>query len=129
MVRDAESHAEDDRRMKELAEAKNTAEQVAYSTEKSLKEHEDKLDDETKADIRSKIDLVRQALEGDDAGEIRSRLEALREASFKLGEVVYQQAQQAQSTPAGDGAAQGSEPAGDEEIVDAEVVDESGDRA
>jgi molecular chaperone DnaK len=115
--------------MKELAEAKNTAEQVAYSTEKSLKEHESRLDDATRDDIRSKIDLVRQALEGDDAGEIRSRLEALREASFKLGEVVYQQAQQAQSGAAGDGPAQGSEPAGDEEIVDAEVVDESGDRA
>jgi molecular chaperone DnaK len=128
-VRDAESHAEDDRRMKELAEAKNTAEQVAYSTEKSLKEHEDRLDDETKGDIRSKIDLVRKALEGEDAGEIRSRLEALREASFKLGEVVYQQAQQSQSGPSGDGAGQASESAGDEEIVDAEVVDESGDRA
>jgi molecular chaperone DnaK len=129
MVRDAESHAEDDRRMKELAEAKNTAEQVAYSTERSLKEHEDKLDDETKGDIRSKLEAVRQALEGDDAGEIRSRLEALREASFKLGEVVYQQAQQTQSAPAGDGSAQGAESSGDEEIVDAEVVDESGDRA
>ncbi|HEY3828904.1 MAG TPA: molecular chaperone DnaK, partial [Solirubrobacteraceae bacterium] len=124
MVRDAESHADDDRRMKDLAEAKNTAEQVAYSTEKSLKEHEDRLDDETKTDIRTKLDAVRQALDGDDAGEIRSRLEALREASFKLGEVVYQQAQQAQQgqgTPA-DGAAQGGD-AGDEEIVDAEVVD------
>jgi molecular chaperone DnaK len=130
MVRDAESHADDDRRMKDLAEAKNTAEQVAYSTEKSLKEHEDRLDEETRSDIRSKIDSVRQALDGEDAGEIRSRLEALREASFKLGEVVYQQAQQAQqSGPSGDGAAEGSEPAGDEEIVDAEVVDESGDRA
>jgi len=129
-VKDAESHADDDRRMKDLAEAKNTAEQVAYSTEKSLKEHEDRLDEETRSDIRSKIDSVRQALDGDDAGEIRSRLEALREASFKLGEVVYQQAQQAQqSGPSGDGAAEGSEPAGDEEIVDAEVVDESGDRA
>src|SRR5690348_4911859 len=130
MVRDAESHAEDDRRMKELAEARNTAEQVAYSTEKSLKEHEDRLDEETKTDIRSKIDAVRQALDGDDAGEIRSRLEALREASFKLGEVVYQQAQQAQqSAGGGDGSANGADTGGDEEIVDAEVVDESGDRA
>jgi molecular chaperone DnaK len=131
MVRDAESHAEDDRRMKELAEAKNTAEQVAYSTEKSLKEHEDRLDDEVKSDIRSKLEAVRQSLEGDDAGEIRSRLEALREASFKLGEVVYQQAQQAQSggSDGGDGTAPGSDQAGDEEIVDAEVVDESGERA
>jgi molecular chaperone DnaK len=130
MVRDAESHAEDDRRMKELAEARNTAEQVAYSTEKSLKEHEDRLEEDTKSDIRSKIEAVRQALDGDDAGEIRSRLEALREASFKLGEVVYQQAQQAQQgTGGGDGSANGAEASGDEEVVDAEVVDESGDRA
>src|ERR671931_375900 len=130
MVRDAESHAEEDRRAKELAEARNTAEQVAYSTEKSLAEHESKLDDATKTDIRSKIDAVKQALDGDDVGEIRTRLEALREASFKLGELVYQQAQQAAAT-GGDGGGGGG-PAGepaDEEIVDAEVVDESGDRA
>src|ERR687888_606729 len=130
MVRDAESHAEEDRKARELAEARNTAEQVAYSTEKSLAEHESKLDDATKTDIRSKIDAVKQALDGDDVGEIRTRLEALREASFKLGELVYQQAQQAAATGGdgggGDGAA--GEPA-DEEIVDAEVVDESGDRA
>jgi len=130
MVRDAESHAEDDRRMKELAEARNTAEQVVYSTEKSLSEHESKLDEETKGDIRTKIDAVKQAIDGSDVGEIRSRLEALREASFKLGEVVYQQAQQAQqSTAGGDGSANGADTSADEEIVDAEVVDESGDRA
>src|SRR4029079_2249511 len=118
MVRDAESHAEDDRRMKELAEARNTAEQVAYSTEKSLKEHEDRLDEETKTDIRAKIDAVRQALDGDDAGEIRSRLEALREASFKLGEVVYQQAQQAQqSTGGGARSANGARRGGGSENV------------
>ena len=64
MVRDAESHAEDDRRMKELAEARNTAEQVAYSTEKSLKEHEDRLDEETKTDIRSKLEAVRAGARG-----------------------------------------------------------------
>src|SRR5919202_1704445 len=83
MVRAAESHADEDRRLKELAEARNTAEQVVYSTEKSLKEHEERLDEATRSDIRSKIEAVRQALEGDDAGEIRSRLETLREASFK----------------------------------------------
>ncbi len=129
MVRDAESHADDDRRLKELAEARNTAEQVIYSTEKSLSEHSDKLDEETRSDIQSKIDAVKQALEGDEAAEIRSRLEALREASFKLGELVYQAAQaqaQPQGQPDGDGDAAA---AGDEEIVDAEVVDEAGDRA
>ncbi len=128
MVRDAESHAEDDRKARELAEARNTAEQVAYSTEKSLAEHDAKLDDATKTDIRSKIDAVKQAIDGDDVGEIRTRLEALREASFKLGELVYQQAQQSAATGAGDGA-DGAAESGDEEIVDAEVVDEASDRS
>ena len=128
MIRDAESHADDDKRMKDLAEARNTAEQVVYSTEKSLTEHESKLDEETRSDIRAKIDAAKQALEGDDADDIRSKLEALREASFKLGEVVYQQAQ-AQAQPP-DGEAPADEEPADEEIVDAEVVDEeAGDRA
>src|SRR5690349_8397190 len=130
MVRDAESHAEEDRRLRDLAEARNTAEQVAYSTEKSLKEHESKLDEATRDDISSKIEAVKSSLDSEDAGEIRTRVEALREASYKLGEVVYQQAQQAQqSTGGGDGSANGTDASGDEEIVDAEVVDESGDRA
>ena len=64
MVRDAESHAEEDRRLKELAEARNTAEQVVYSTEKSLAEHEDQARRGDKADIRAKIDAVQQALDG-----------------------------------------------------------------
>ena len=128
MIRDAESHADDDKRLKDLAEARNTAEQVVYSTEKSLTEHESKLDEETRSDIRAKIDAVKQALEGDDAADIRSKLEALREASFKLGELVYQQAQ-AEAQPQGGEAPADEEPA-EEEIVDAEVVDEeAGDRA
>jgi molecular chaperone DnaK len=131
MVRDAESHAEEDRRLKELAEARNNAEQVLYATEKSLAEHEDKLDDETKSDIRGKIDAVKGSLESEDAADIRSKLEALREASFKLGELVYQQAQASAGGSTADGSAgNGTGDSSDEEIVDAEVVDEeSGDRA
>ncbi len=131
MVSDAESHAEDDKRLRDLAEAKNTAEQVMYATEKSLSEHEDKLDDETKTDIRAKIDAVRTSLEGDDPADIRTKMEALREASFKLGELVYQQAQAASGTGT-NGAANGDvADDSEEEIVDAEVVDETetGDRA
>ena len=95
---------------------------------KSLAEHDSKLDDATKTDIRTKIDAVKQAIDGEDVGEIRTRLEALREASFKLGELVYQQAQQAASTGAPNGA-EGDAESGDEEIVDAEVVDEASDRS
>jgi molecular chaperone DnaK len=126
MVKDAEAHADDDRRMKDLAEARNEAEGYAFSVEKSLKENEERLDDATRDDIRAKIDAVTQSLESEDAGEIRSKLEALQEASYELGKLVYEQAR----TPDAGGAPAGSDDeAGDEEIVDAEVVDEAGDRA
>ena len=114
--------------MKDLAEARNEAEGYAFSVEKSLKENEERLDDATRSDIRSKIDAVTQSLESDDATEIRSKLEALQEASYELGKLVYEQAR----SQAGDGAGNGSADTtaeGDEEIVDAEVVDEAGDRA
>ncbi len=134
MVSDAESHADEDKRLRDLAEARNSAEQMVYATEKSLNEHESKLDDDTKADIKGKIEAVRTSLEGDDAADIRTKLEALREASFKLGELVYQQAQ-SESGGAGQGTGTNGTEADDseEEIVDAEVVDEAeteaGDRA
>ena len=107
------------------------AEQVVYATEKSLAEHESKLDDETKDDIKGKIEAVRSSLESDDAADIRTKLEALREASFKLGELVYQQAQAAGSTGPSGANGETAEDS-EEEIVDAEVVDEeseTGDRA
>jgi molecular chaperone DnaK len=129
MVRDAETHAEEDRNLRELAEARNTAEQVMYATEKSLKEHEERLDEATRSDIRAKIDAVKSALEGDDAAAIRARIEELREASFKLGELVYQQAQASAAGSAASGDGGNGAAAGDEEIVDAEVVDETGDRS
>ena len=127
MVKDAESHADDDRRLKDLAEARNEAEGYAFSVEKSLKENEERLDEATRSDIRSKIDAVKASLESDDATEIRSKLEALQEASYELGKLVYEQAR-SQTGDGGNGSAE-TEAEGDEEIVDAEVVDEAGDRA
>jgi molecular chaperone DnaK len=127
MVRDAESHADEDRRMKDLAEARNEAEGYAFSVEKSLKENEERLDEATRSDIRSKIDAVNGSLESDDAAEIRSKLQALQEASYELGKLVYEQARAQAGDGAGNGAADTSAE-GDEEIVDAEVVDEAGDR-
>src|SRR5690242_5010798 len=128
MVRDAEAHADEDRRMKDLAEARNEAEGYAFSVEKSLKENEERLDDATRTDIRSKIDAVKGSLESEDAAEIRAKLQALQEASYELGKLVYEQAR----SQAGEGGANGTTDTtaeGDEEIVDAEVVDEAGDRA
>jgi molecular chaperone DnaK len=127
MVRDAESHADEDRRMKDLAEARNEAEGYAFSVEKSLKENEERLDEATRSEIRAKIDDVKGSLESEDAAEIRAKLQALQEASYELGKLVYEQAR-AQGDGAGNGTAD-TTAEGDEEIVDAEVVDEAGDRA
>ena len=130
MVKDAEAHADEDRRMKDLAEARNEAEGYAFSVEKSLKENEERLDDATRTDIRSKIDAVKGSLESEDATEIRAKLEALQEASYELGKLVYEQARtQTGDAPSGAAGDDGTAAEGDEEIVDAEVVDEAGDRA
>jgi molecular chaperone DnaK len=122
MIKDAEGHADEARRLRELADAKNQAESLAYATEKSLKEHRDKLDEAEASTIEGRVMELKQALENDDLGEIRSKTDALQEASQKLAEAVYAQAsaQQAQASP-GNGEAAESD---DEVIEDAEVVDE-----
>jgi molecular chaperone DnaK len=123
MIKDAESHADEARRLRELADAKNQAESLAYATEKSLKDHGDKLDEAEASTIEGRVMELKQALETDDLGEIRSKTEALQEASQKLAEAVYAQAaeaQQASTAGGGNGA-----PESDEEVIeDAEVVDE-----
>jgi molecular chaperone DnaK len=124
MVRDAESHADEARRLRELADARNAAESLAYQTERTLKEHRDKLDEADASTIEGRVMELKGVLETDDVNEIRSKTEALQEASQKLAEAVYAQAtaQQAASAP-GDGAEGGS----DDEVVeeaDYEVIDE-----
>ncbi|MDQ3889712.1 MAG: molecular chaperone DnaK, partial [Actinomycetota bacterium] len=93
MIRDAEAHADEARRMRELADARNQAESLVYTTEKSLKEHRESLDAEAISTIESRLDEVRQALDSDNAAEIRSKSEQLMEASHKLAEAVYQRVQ------------------------------------
>ncbi len=124
MIRDAESHADEARRLRELADARNAAESLAYQTERTLKEHRDKLDEADASTIEGRVMELKGVLESDDVNEIRSKTEALQEASQKLAEAVYAQAtaQQAASTPS-DGAEGGS----DDEVVeeaDYEVIDE-----
>src|SRR5690349_314472 len=89
MVKDAESHSDEDRRAKELAVSRNEAESTVYDVQKSLTEHGDKIDAETRGGIESAIADVRSALEGGDADLIRAKTQALRESSFKLAEVIY----------------------------------------
>jgi molecular chaperone DnaK len=122
MVRDAEQHADDDRQAKDLVDAKNQAEQMIYATEKSLTEHGEKVDEDTRTQIRTAIDDVRSTLETGDAATIRAKSEALQQASYKLAEVVYQQAQAAPDAAGASGSTDHEGPE-DEVIEDAEIVD------
>src|ERR671928_247441 len=114
MIKDAEAHADEARRLHELADAKNQAEALAYATDKSLKEHREKLDENEASTIEGRVMELKQALETDDLGEIRAKTEALQEASQKLAEAVYAQATaQAQASAAGNG----STTSADDEVV------------
>jgi molecular chaperone DnaK len=125
MIREAEAHAGEAHRMRELAEARNQAETLLYSTEKSLKEHRDSLDAETISAIEKGVEELRGVIDGEDVSAIRTKSEDLMQASHKLAEAVYQKVQAEQPTAgatAGDGSG-----ASDEEVVeegDYEVIDE-----
>jgi molecular chaperone DnaK len=117
MVKDAESHAADDKRKREVIEARNQADGLVYTTEKAVKEHGDKVDETTRKGIETALDELKKAMEGDDADVIRQKTEALATASHKLAEVMYQHAQ------AGAAGAEGGEAAGggkQDDVVDAE---------
>ena len=104
MIRNAESHADEAHRLREAADTKNLAETLAYQTERSLKEHRDKLDESEASTIEGRVMELRQALEGDDLAEIRTKMDALQESSHKLAEVLYAEAaQQAQASAGGGG--------------------------
>src|SRR5437764_1465963 len=123
MVRDAESHADEARRLREVADTKNMAETLAYQSERSLKEHRSAIDEADASTIEGRIMELRQVLDSSDVSEIRAKTEALQEASHKLAEAVYAtaSAQQQQTASSGD------DGASDDEVVeeaDYEVIDE-----
>jgi molecular chaperone DnaK len=126
MVSDAESHAEDDKRLRELAEARNAGENAAYQSEKQVKELGEQLDEASKSEIEDAIKAVRESLTSEDADEIRSRTERLQTAFHKVSEAMYERAQSQQADSGNGASADGSGPAAEqeEEVVDAEVVDE-----
>src|ERR687896_301166 len=109
MIRDAEAHADEARRLRELADARNMAESLAYQTERTLKEHRDKLDESDASTIEGRVMELKGVLESDDVNEIRAKTEALQEASQKLAEAVYAQATAQQSASGGDGTASDDE--------------------
>ena len=115
MVKDAEAHAEQDKARREAADTRNAAESVAYSVEKLLKENGDKLPEDVKTEVQGDVDELKKALEGDDDAAVKSALEKLQASQSKLGEALYAAAQADASE---------SKPAADEDVVDAEVIDE-----
>src|SRR5437773_519477 len=125
MIHEAESHADEAHRLREAADTKNLAETLAYQTERSLKEHRDKLDESEASTIEGRVMELRQALEGDDLAEIRAKMDALQESSHKLAEVLYAEAAQQAQASAGGGNGEPSE-SGDEVVEEGEyeVVDE-----
>jgi len=125
MVSDAESHAEEDHARKEAAETRNTADTLIYQTEKTLKDLGEKVPADTKAEIEEAITGCRETLEGEDVDAIKSAVEKLQTSSYKLAEILYSEAQAAESTSDADGEAKS-----DDDVVDAEyeVVEEEDKR-
>jgi molecular chaperone DnaK len=125
MVHEAEAHAEEAHKLHELAEAKNAAEQLLYTSERTLKEHREKISSDEATNIESRIGELRGAVEGSDTGEIKSKAEALQEAAHKLAEAVYAQAT-AQAQASGGSGGDGQAGADDEvvEEADYEVIDD-----
>ncbi|MGA9771386.1 MAG: molecular chaperone DnaK [Blastocatellia bacterium] len=127
MMRDAESHAEEDARERERIEARNKLDGMIYSTEKTLSEHRDKVDASTVSDIEAAVADARSKLDSTDAGEINASYERLTKATHKLAEIMYQQASQqggGQPTDTGaSGAAAGSSTSGGDDVIDADFVD------
>jgi len=123
LVKDAELHAEDDKKKRELVDARNHADALIYSTEKSIKEMGDKIEDATKTDVESAIASLKTAMETEDTEEIKRLSETLTQTSHKLAEAMYQQASQAQEQGGEEGAQGSSEQASgasDDDVVDAD---------
>jgi molecular chaperone DnaK len=120
LVKDAEMHAEDDKNKRELVEARNTADALIYSTEKSIKELGEKVDSGTKAKIEEAISGLKKAMEGDDPAEIKRLSDELTNASHKLAEAMYQQASAGQQKEGAGAESGGHGSSADEDVVDAD---------
>lgn len=129
MVKEAEAHAEEDRKRREDAETRNSAEQQAYSIDKLLKDNKDKLPQDVASEVQGAVDELKKALEGEDIEPVKAAQEKLGSVAQKIGEALYAseqaEAAAAASAPAGEGSTATS---GDEDIVDAEIVDDEDDK-
>ncbi|MFF2246382.1 molecular chaperone DnaK [Arthrobacter sp. NPDC058130] len=125
MVRDAEEHAAEDKARREAADTRNTAEQLAYSVDKLIADNADKLPEEVKTEVKADVDALKKALEGTDDAAVKTAFEKLQASQSKLGEAIYAHAGSPDGATGAHGAPEGEQAAGsDEDIVDAEIVDE-----
>jgi molecular chaperone DnaK len=127
MVKDAEAHAEEDKRRREEAEVRNQAETLVYQTEKVVKENDEKLPAEIKDKVNAAIAEANEALKGTDINAIKAAVEKLATESQAIGQAIYANAPGAAGAASGDGQAPGSDAgakAGQDDVVDAEIVDE-----
>ena len=124
MVKEAEAHAEEDKKRREDAETRNSAEQQAYSIDKLLKDNKDKLPEDVHSEVSEAVADLKKALEGDDIEPVKTAQEKLSSVAQKVGEALYQADAAAQAAGDAASAAGGSTSSDDEDIVDAEIVDE-----
>lgn len=123
MVRDAEQYAEEDRKRREEAEVRNTAEQMQYQTEKFLEDNGDKVPADVRGPVDEALTKLREALKGTDTAAITTASEELAKVSQTLGQAVYAQNEAAGGTD-GAGAPDGATAADDDDVVDAEIVED-----
>ena len=133
MVKDAESHSAEDKKRREVIDARNQADQLVYSLEKLLKENKERIPEAEAKKVQAEIENTRKAVAGEDLETIKSALESLSRASHKLTETLYQQAGTQPDPERAGGGAEGPSPhdggqassgGTDEEVIDAEVVDD-----
>ena len=122
MVREGEEHAAEDKARREAAETRNTAEQLAYSVDKLIKDNEDKLPADVKTDVQADVDALKSALAGDDEDAVKTAFEKLQASQQKLGEAIYASGEAAAA--GGDATEEPAAEGTDEDIVDAEVVED-----
>jgi molecular chaperone DnaK len=123
MIKEAEAHAAEDAKRREEAETRNSAEQLAYGIEKQLTDNADKLPEDVSSEVRESVDALKKALEGDDIEAIKSAQEDLNTKAMKIGEALVA-AQSAESAGAQDQPESGDASGADEDVVDAEIVDD-----
>lgn len=128
MVREAEEHAADDKKRREAAEIRNQAETLAYSIDKLIKDNEDKLPADVKTEVQADVDALKTALAGEDDDAVKTAFDKLNASQGKLGEAIYASSQAEQAPDAGAEQPADDAAPSDEDVIDAEVVDDEDEK-